>query len=54
MLRDLLLTEFSATCRGRGLTKKRMIHGARRAAQRLLGNRAYDRLRATVLGEPEQ
>jgi peptidoglycan/xylan/chitin deacetylase (PgdA/CDA1 family) len=54
ILRDLPLSEFSETCRGQGLGKKRMIHGARRAAQRLLGNRAYDRLRATVLGESEQ
>ncbi len=54
MLRDLPLAEFSATCRGRGLGKKRMIHSARRAAQRLLGNSAYDRLRAAVLGEPKQ
>ncbi len=54
MLRDLPLAEFSATCRGQGLRKKRMMHGARRLAQRLLGNRAYDRLRAAVLGESEQ
>lgn len=54
MLRDQSLAEFSATCRGRGLGKKRLIHGARRAAQRLLGNSAYDRLRAAVLGESEQ
>ena len=54
MLRDQPLAEFSAICRGRGLGKKRLIHGARRAAQRLLGNSAYDRLRAAFLGEPEQ
>ncbi len=54
MLRNLPLAEFSATCRGRGLGKKRVIHSARRAAQRLLGNSVYDRLRAAVLGEPEQ
>lgn len=54
MLRDLPLAEFSATCQGHGLANKRMIHGARRAAQYLLGNRIYDRLRAAVLGESEQ
>jgi peptidoglycan/xylan/chitin deacetylase (PgdA/CDA1 family) len=54
MLRDMPLAEFSATCQGHGLGKKRMVHGARRAAQRLLGNRTYDRLRAAVLGESEQ
>ena len=54
MLRDLQLEEFSATCQGRGLWKKRIVHGARRTAQRLLGNDAYDRLRAAALGESEQ
>lgn len=54
MLRDLPLQEFSATCQGRGLWKKRIVHGARRTAQRLLGNDAYDRLRAAALGESEQ
>lgn len=51
MLRDMSLEEFSAICRGRGLWKKRLVHRARRAAQRLLGNRAYDRLRARALGD---
>jgi peptidoglycan/xylan/chitin deacetylase (PgdA/CDA1 family) len=53
MLRDLALPEFAAICSGRGLLKKRILHTARRTAQRLLGNRAYDRLRATMLGESE-
>jgi hypothetical protein len=51
MLRDLAIEEFGATCRGRGLWKKRLQHQARRGAQRVLGNRAYDRLRAILLGE---
>ena len=54
MLRDLNLDEFGAVCHGRALWKKRLQHQARRAAQRALGNRAYDRLRAVLLGEPRQ
>src|ERR1039457_4604385 len=51
MLRDLTLEEFTDTCRGRGLWKKRLQYEARRGAQRVFGNRAYDRLRAVLLGE---
>jgi len=54
MLRDLTIDEFNALCHGRGLWKKRLQHQARRGVQRLLGNRAYDRLRAVLLGEPRQ
>jgi hypothetical protein len=54
MLRDLTIEGFSATCHDRGLWKKRLQHQARRSAQRVLGNRAYDRLRAVLLGEPRQ
>ncbi len=54
MLRDLTLEQFSATCRDRGLWKKRLQHQARRGVQRALGNHAYDYLRAIVLGEPRQ
>lgn len=54
MLRDLTLDDFGDTCRGRGLWKKRLQHEARRSAQRVLGNRAYDHLRAVLLGEPRQ
>jgi hypothetical protein len=54
MLRDLTIDEFNALCHGRGLWKKRLQHQARRSVQRLLGNRAYDRLRAVLLGEPRQ
>lgn len=51
MLRDLPLAEFGAICRGHGLWKKRLQHRTRRGIQRVLGNRAYDQLRATLLGE---
>jgi peptidoglycan/xylan/chitin deacetylase (PgdA/CDA1 family) len=51
MLRNLTLEEFRATCQGRGLWKKRLQHQARRSMQRALGNHAYDRLRAALLGE---
>ena len=54
MLRDLQIEEFSSICRGRGLWKKRLLNEARRSAQRVLGNRAYDSLRARLLGEPQQ
>ena len=52
MLRDLPIEVFAALCHGRGLWKKRLSHQTRRAAQWLLGNRRYDRLRAVLLGEP--
>jgi peptidoglycan/xylan/chitin deacetylase (PgdA/CDA1 family) len=52
MLRGLSPEEFRATCRGRGLWKKRFQHQARLGVQRLLGNRTYDRLRAILLREP--
>jgi len=54
MLRDLPLNQFADTCSGRGLWKKRWQHEARRSVQRALGNRAYDHLRAVLLGEPRQ
>jgi peptidoglycan/xylan/chitin deacetylase (PgdA/CDA1 family) len=54
MLRDLTLKEFSATCQGRGLWKKRLQHQARRSAQRMFGNHAYDNLRGFLLREPRQ
>jgi peptidoglycan/xylan/chitin deacetylase (PgdA/CDA1 family) len=54
MLRDLTIEEFGTTCHGRGLWKKRLQHQARRSAQRVLGNHAYDHLRAVLLGEPRQ
>jgi peptidoglycan/xylan/chitin deacetylase (PgdA/CDA1 family) len=54
MLRDLPISEFGAICRGRGLWKKRVQLQTRRSAQRLLGNRNYDRLRALLLKEPSE
>jgi len=54
MLRDLTLEQFSATCHGHGLWKKRLQHQARRGVQRALGNHTYDYLRAILLGEPRQ
>jgi peptidoglycan/xylan/chitin deacetylase (PgdA/CDA1 family) len=54
MLRDLSIEQFGAICHGHGLWKKRLQHQARRGAQRALGNRAYDNLRAVLLGEPRQ
>jgi len=54
MLLDLTIKAFSATCHGHGLWKKRFQHQARQGVQNLLGNRAYDRLRAILLGEPGQ
>jgi len=49
MLRGLPMQEFSNICHGRGLWKKRLQHQARRGLQHLLGNRAYDQLRALLL-----
>ncbi len=54
MLRDLRIEKFPDICRGRGLWRKRLQHDTRRGAQRALGNRNYDRLRALLLGEPRQ
>jgi peptidoglycan/xylan/chitin deacetylase (PgdA/CDA1 family) len=54
MLRDLTIEEFGTTCQGRGLWKKRLQHRTRRSVQRVLGNRAYDQLRAVLLREPRQ
>jgi len=51
MLRDLTIKEFGAICHGRGLWKRRLQHKARRSVQSVLGNRAYDHLRAVLLGE---
>jgi hypothetical protein len=36
------------------LWKKRLQHQGRRSVQRMLGNRAYDQLRAVLLGESRQ
>lgn len=50
MLRDLSLSQFAATCHGKGLWKKRLTHRTREKVQHLIGNRAYDRVRAAMLG----
>ena len=50
VLRDLSIPEFGAICQGRGLWKKRAGVRARQSVQHILGNRAYDKLRATLLG----
>jgi peptidoglycan/xylan/chitin deacetylase (PgdA/CDA1 family) len=52
MLRDRPIDDFDAVCHGRGLWKKRFYHQSRRTAQRILGNRLYDRVREAVLGTP--
>jgi len=49
MLRGLSPEQFSAICHGRGLWKKRLLQQTRHSVQCLLGNRAYDRLRAALL-----
>jgi peptidoglycan/xylan/chitin deacetylase (PgdA/CDA1 family) len=42
--------EFAAICEGQGLWRKRVQDRTRQGLQRLLGNRAYDRFRAILLG----
>jgi peptidoglycan/xylan/chitin deacetylase (PgdA/CDA1 family) len=54
MLRDLTLPQFEQICEGRGLWKKRLVHGARRGAQSLLGNHTYDQLRGILLHRSRQ
>jgi len=51
ILRDMPLGEFGAICRGEGLWKKRFQDRARQSVRQVLGNRAYDRLRSSLLGE---
>jgi len=51
MLRDLSLEQFAAACQGRGLWKKQLQDQTRQSVRRVFGNRAYDKLRAAVLGE---
>lgn len=54
VLRGMLREEFAATCQNRGLWKKQFGERTRRAAQRLLGNRVYDQLRAALLRGPKR
>jgi len=51
IVRGLPLDDFAATCRGQGLWKKRVQDRARHSVRQILGNRAYDRLRSSLLGE---
>ena len=51
MLRDIPLDEFAAVCQGKGLWKKRVQEQARQGVRRVLGNRTYDRVRASLLKE---
>jgi peptidoglycan/xylan/chitin deacetylase (PgdA/CDA1 family) len=50
MLRTVSLAEYRNICCGRGLWQMNMSVQLREVAQRLLGNSAYDRLRAGLLG----
>jgi|SRR5215467_7715518 len=50
VLRGLSLDGFAAICRGEGLWKKRLQQRMRGTVQRALGNNAYDKLRAALLG----
>jgi peptidoglycan/xylan/chitin deacetylase (PgdA/CDA1 family) len=52
VMRDFSIAQFDAACHGRGLWKKRLPQRIRFGAQRLLGNRAYDQLRAALMGKP--
>lgn len=54
MLRHMSVEEFADTCQGRGLWKKRLQDRTRLSVRRLLGNRAYDRARAVLLGKPRR
>jgi len=51
MLRDMPVEQFASTCQGRGLWKKRLQDGTRHGVRRVLGNRAYDKIRAALLGD---
>ncbi len=51
LMRGVTIEEFIANCQGRGLWKKRFFYQVRHSAQRVLGNQAYDRLRAALLGD---
>lgn len=54
LMRDVPLEEFSSTCQGRGLWKKRWQDRTRRSVQRLLGTHAYDQLRTALLRDSKQ
>lgn len=54
VLRELPLEGFGAACHGRGLWKKQLQDRTRHGVRRVLGNRLYDHLRTTLLGEHRQ
>ncbi len=49
VMRGTQLKTFAAICRGQGLGQMRLINSVRETARNLLGNSAYDRIRATML-----
>ena len=54
MLRDLSLEDFGAISQGRGLWTKRWQDRTRHGVRRVLGNRIYDQVRATLLHEHQK
>ena len=52
--RDTPLQEFAAICEGQGLWRRRLKGRTRQVLQFVLGNRAYDQVRAVMLGEKQQ
>ena len=53
ILRGMPLAEFSAICEGQGLWKKRLNARLRDGFRKILGNQAYDQLRAALLRQPK-
>jgi hypothetical protein len=51
IMRGFGIAEFRGLCTGQGLRQMQMREQARALAKRLLGNTAYDRLRAALLSE---
>ena len=51
VLRHDSFDDFTASCHGHGLWKKRLPHQTRHGIQQLLGNRTYDRIRGVLLGK---
>ncbi len=54
MLRGTPPEEFAQICCGRGLWRKRLQDRTRQGVRRVLGNEAYDRVRATLLGDAKK
>jgi len=51
ILRDMTEEEFVAICGGQGLWKRRLQDQVRRGVRQFLGNRAYERIRSSLLRE---